>query len=232
MTCSRRALRRARRPRRCAAPARRASSSPRSLMDELEPILATRALSRRVVRDRRVRETVADRRRRERRRRGFPRPQRLTVLPGRGHSCRERFGSFHNQRHLWGWSAMARLFLSAVIGLLVVMPAPAATWADSLFDNLAHDFGVVARGPTVSHSFRIANTTGQPVHISSIRVSCGCTSAGVRMADLPPGESTDLVAQMDTRRFVGPKSVTIYVQFDRPQWEEVRLTVTANGRDD
>jgi Protein of unknown function (DUF1573) len=127
---------------------------------------------------------------------------------------------------------MARLFLSAVIGLLVVMPAPAATWADSLFDNLTHDFGVVARGPTVSHSFRIANTTSQPVHISSIRVSCGCTSAGVRTADLAPGQSTDLIAQMDTHRFVGPKSVTIYVQFDRPQWEEVRLTVSANGRDD
>jgi hypothetical protein len=37
---------------------------------------------------------------------------------------------------------------------------------------------------------------------------------------------------MDTRRFSGPKSVTIYVQFDQPQWDEVRLTVQANGRDD
>jgi hypothetical protein len=37
---------------------------------------------------------------------------------------------------------------------------------------------------------------------------------------------------MDTRRFSGAKAVTIYVQFDRPQWEEVRLWVQAYGRDD
>jgi hypothetical protein len=37
---------------------------------------------------------------------------------------------------------------------------------------------------------------------------------------------------MDSRRFTGAKTVTLYVQFDRPQWEEVRLWLHANGRDD
>jgi Protein of unknown function (DUF1573) len=127
---------------------------------------------------------------------------------------------------------MVRLYASIVIGLIFAAPAPAGTWADGLFDGLVHDFGVVARGPTVSHSYRITNTTGHSVHIAGVRVSCGCTAAAVRTADLAPGQETELIAQMDTRRFIGPKSVTIYVQFDRPQWEEVRLTVTANGRDD
>src|SRR5438874_1969797 len=101
---------------------------------------------------------------------------------------------------------MVRLCLSIVIGLIFATPAPAGTWADGLFDGLAHDFGVVARGPTISHSYRITNTTGQPVHISGVRVSCGCTSAAIRTADLAAGQETELIAQMDTRRFVGPKS--------------------------
>jgi hypothetical protein len=37
---------------------------------------------------------------------------------------------------------------------------------------------------------------------------------------------------MDTTRFIGPKTVTIFVQFSQPQFEEVRLSVTANGRSD
>jgi hypothetical protein len=37
---------------------------------------------------------------------------------------------------------------------------------------------------------------------------------------------------MDTRRFIGVKNVTIYIQFDQPRWNEVRLWVQANGRDD
>jgi hypothetical protein len=37
---------------------------------------------------------------------------------------------------------------------------------------------------------------------------------------------------MDTRRFLGSKNVTIYVQFDQPKFDEVRLWVQANSRDD
>ena len=37
---------------------------------------------------------------------------------------------------------------------------------------------------------------------------------------------------MDTRRFTGIKTVTIYVTFDQPKFEEVRLWIQANGRDD
>jgi hypothetical protein len=37
---------------------------------------------------------------------------------------------------------------------------------------------------------------------------------------------------MDTTRFYGPRSVTIFVQFDQPRFEEVRLWVQANTRND
>jgi hypothetical protein len=49
---------------------------------------------------------------------------------------------------------------------------------------------------------------------------------------LKPGEETAILARMDTTRFVGPRTVTIYVQFDRPQFEEVRLWIQANARND
>jgi hypothetical protein len=84
----------------------------------------------------------------------------------------------------------------------------------------------------LSHPFRVVNNTKGVVNISSIRVSCGCTTATALKGTLNPGEETTIVAQMDTRRFSNVKTVTIFVQFDKPAWEEVRLWVQANSRDD
>jgi len=127
---------------------------------------------------------------------------------------------------------MLRYSLVVVAGLWVTSMVSAATWADGLFDGLSKDFGSVPRGPTLTHNFRVVNKTGQAVSIFSVRVSCGCVSAGAAKNFLNPGEETVIVARMDTTRFTGPKTVTIYVQFDRPNFEEVRLWVQANGRND
>jgi hypothetical protein len=110
--------------------------------------------------------------------------------------------------------------------------APASTWADGLFEELSKDFGSVPRGPTLTHSFRVVNNTKGPVNISGVRVSCNCTGAQALKTYLNPGEETSVVAQMDTNRFLGPRTVTIFVQFDRPHFEEVRLWVRANSRND
>jgi hypothetical protein len=120
--------------------------------------------------------------------------------------------------------------LFAVLGL--ASPVPAASWAEAMFEDLSKDFGSVPRGPTLTHHFRFTNNTGRRVHVAGARVSCGCVSTAILEQNLAPGQSTAVLATMDTRRFYGIKNVTIYVQFDQPQWEEVRLWVQANGRDD
>jgi hypothetical protein len=127
---------------------------------------------------------------------------------------------------------MFRYTVVLLAGFLVVSSAAAATWADGLFDETSKDFGSVPRGPTQKHQFRIVNRTKQAVNISSVRVSCGCLTAYALKTYLQPGEETAIQTQMDTTRFIGVKSVTVYVQFDRPNFEEVRLWVQANARND
>jgi hypothetical protein len=111
-------------------------------------------------------------------------------------------------------------------------PVLSATWADALFEEFSKDFGSVPRGPMLTHAFRIVNNTQGEVNIASVRVSCGCVSAVALKGHLGPGETTYLVAHMDTTRFTGLRSVTIYVQFNQPAFEEVRLWVQANCRND
>jgi hypothetical protein len=126
---------------------------------------------------------------------------------------------------------MFRYSLVLLVGLSAAGTA-SASWADAMFDGLSRDFGSVPRGPLVTHPFRFVNNTGRTVHIAGIRVSCGCTSARALNDRVAPGQESAILAQMDTRRFFGPKNVTIYVTFDQPGWEEVRLWVQANSRDD
>jgi Protein of unknown function (DUF1573) len=110
--------------------------------------------------------------------------------------------------------------------------ARADSWADSLFDGLAHDFGTTQHGLLRTHTFTITNTTGKPIHIASARVSCGCLSTSLTRYDIPPGETGYLVVNMDTNRFRGVWAKVVYVRFDQPESAEVRLTIQANSRDD
>ncbi len=127
---------------------------------------------------------------------------------------------------------MSRYCFVLLAGLAVAAPISAATWADSMFDELSKDFGSVPHGSLQTHNFRLVNNTKQPVNITNVGVSCGCTSAYAAKTYLNPGEETAIVARMDTSRFFGVRSVTVTVQFDRPAFEEARLFVQANSRSD
>jgi hypothetical protein len=127
---------------------------------------------------------------------------------------------------------MFRYQLVFLWGLSVAGHAAASSWTEKLFEQVHQDFGVVPQGQTLTHSFPIVNRTGKPIHVADVRVSCGCTAARALQNDLAPGSKSAILAQMDTRRFAGKKTVTIFVRFDCPQCEETRLSVTANSRKD
>jgi hypothetical protein len=127
---------------------------------------------------------------------------------------------------------MFRHCIAVVVGLGLAAPVGAATWADGMFEELSKDFGSVPRGPVLMHPFHLTNNTRSPVHVASISVSCGCVTAEAADAWVSPGQKTVIRAQMRSNIFSGPKTVTIFVRFDQPQSEEVRLWVQANSRDD
>lgn len=123
------------------------------------------------------------------------------------------------------------VILAAILG--VAANVHASTSADGMFDELSHDFGSVPRGPTLTHYFRITNNSKNPVHIANVRVSCGrCASARVLQNYLQPGQETAVLATMDTNQFINTKTITIFVTFDQPRFEEVRLWMQANSRED
>src|SRR5688572_88163 len=105
-----------------------------------------------------------------------------------------------------------RTVLLALIALLSFHPAILAqqsnAWADKLFGaETTHDFGVVARGAQLKHSFKITNIYKVPLDITEIRVSCSCVKAETSTKTIQPNETATLNINMDGTKFSGSKTV-------------------------
>jgi hypothetical protein len=130
---------------------------------------------------------------------------------------------------------LARRFFLAAAALCLVTSASQAAGGE-LFPEHAKDFGTSPRGPVLTHYFPVKNTTDGPITLGQPRVSCGCVSASVLKNVLAPGESTSVVAMMDSKRIPTPntsKTVIVFVTVQQAnRLEEVQLKVTAIARDD
>jgi hypothetical protein len=130
-----------------------------------------------------------------------------------------------------------RVVVLALFALFASTPAtiaqqPAA-WADKLFNNeTVHDFGVVARGAQLKHSFKITNIYKVPLDITEVRVSCTCLKAEPSTKVLQPNETATLNITMDGRQFVGSKTIRVYVTVGPKFVSTATLTVSANARGD
>jgi hypothetical protein len=110
--------------------------------------------------------------------------------------------------------------------------ASAQNWIQSAFPERAFDFGTVARGSRVRHSFRVINTTSTEIHIANWRTKCGCTDVKVGAREIPPGTQTVVEATIDTSKFQGYKASGLTLILDRPQFLEVDLNLTCFIRGD
>lgn len=110
--------------------------------------------------------------------------------------------------------------------------ACAQQWAREMFDHTSHDFGTVARGAKVQHTFTLENIYEEDVHIAAIKTSCGCTTPKLSQRLLKTWDKAEIVAEVDTRAYRGRKDTTLTVVFDQPFPAEVRLTVHVYIRSD
>lgn len=130
---------------------------------------------------------------------------------------------------------MRRLVLlaAAITGLLVgATPARAQTWVDNLLPERSHDFGNVARGSKVRHSFRLVNRLDQEVRIADWRTKCGCTEVRVGARVIPPGTQTTIEAVIDTTKFLGYKKSGLTLVLNQPAFAEVDLDLSCFIRGD
>ncbi len=109
---------------------------------------------------------------------------------------------------------MKRLSLGLV--LVVAFGALAAAAPILGVDTVTYDFGSVAEGTVVSHTFILSNLGDDTLTITGTRATCGCTTTALSKSSLAPGESVSLEARVDTSHFSGRIMKQVYIDSNDP----------------
>lgn len=127
---------------------------------------------------------------------------------------------------------MKRLVLSitAIIAMTTLSvaqnAAPAAKPADAnpnaadfKFEKEVHDFGNVKEGTQAEYTFKFTNTGKEPLVITNVQASCGCTTPKWTKEPVKPGESGTVTAIYNSKGRPGTfnKAVTINSNAKTPQ---------------
>jgi len=94
------------------------------------------------------------------------------------------------------------------------------------FESNVVDYGEIARGSDGVRYFKFTNGGNEPLIISNVRSSCGCTIPEYQRTPIGPSEESQIKIKYDTKR-VGPfrKTITIHSNV-----EGGSVIVTVKGR--
>ena len=112
------------------------------------------------------------------------------------------------------------LFLSSCASLTPLPPQP-----HMAFDELVYDFGIAGPGHRITHIFKFTNLGSEPLQITSVSTSCGCTAAVLSKKEIAPGGSGEIRATFKTKRFEGVQETTIVVHSNDPDDPNIDLTI-------
>ena len=119
-----------------------------------------------------------------------------------------------------------------VMAAMLASPVSAQEWAEKMFNTRDHDFGTVARGAETVYRFEITNLYKQPMQITGVSSSCGCTSPTIENGTFDTYEKAYIIAKFNTHTHVGRKGATLTVRFAPPYQAEVQIRVHGNIRGD
>ena len=130
------------------------------------------------------------------------------------------------------WIAHCVAAIPGALAASATRPVAAQPWAKRMFKTLEHDFGTVARGAKAEFVFEFENVYEETLRLAGVRSSCGCTSVALTKDTLHTFEKGGVIATFNTASFLGHRSATLTVTFDKPFTAEVQLNVQGFIRSD
>ncbi len=112
-----------------------------------------------------------------------------------------------------------------------VVPTPAASEVPTgptttiEFAESRHDYGVIEQGEKVAHVFTFSNTGSEPLVLSNVKPSCGCTTPSWTKEPIAPGETGEIHVEFDSKGKSGKQTKTVTVTANTEPAKTV-LTIT------
>ena len=120
---------------------------------------------------------------------------------------------------------MRTLLLGLTLFLTLNLSAQEQTTGPAIeFTSQVVDYGEIERGSDGIRRFEFTNTGNQPLVISKVYSSCGCTIPKKPEAPIAPGDKGEIQVKYDTNR-VGPIRKTITVNSNATSTPIVSLKI-------
>ena len=97
-------------------------------------------------------------------------------------------------------------------GTSMAKPAGPVAGPAITFEEVKYDFGSVAQGGTVDHTFKFKNTGTAPLIISNIGVSCGCTTPEWTKEPILPGKMGSIAAHFNSTGKMGMQNKVLTIE--------------------
>ena len=98
------------------------------------------------------------------------------------------------------FSFMKTIRLFFVLMLLSGFAANAQSGATIKFEKLVHDYGELIAGDPAEVEFKFTNTGNEPLLLSNVRSTCGCTVPTWPHEPILPGKSAVIKVKYDSNR--------------------------------
>lgn len=95
------------------------------------------------------------------------------------------------------------------------------------FEESAHDFGDIFQGDRVTHTFTYENTGNEPLIISDVRTTCGCTATNWNREPLAPGETASITVNFNSAGKSGVQNKVVTILSNAVNSSE-RVKITTN----
>ena len=118
--------------------------------------------------------------------------------------------------------------ISVLLYLFISVSYPQVLGPKIVFQQSEYDFGAVAQGEKVKHSFVVTNAGYDLLIIKNVHASCGCTAALPDKTELAPGESTNIKVEFNTTGRTGKQVKHITVRSNDEENSEVKLKIFGN----
>jgi hypothetical protein len=110
-----------------------------------------------------------------------------------------------------------KMFLAFICAGVVIVSSPAQdlvkkkgpeiTWEKSTFD-----FGDITQGEKVEYTFHFTNTGSEPLVITNVEVTCGCTTPrGWPRDPIAPGQSAELTVAFNSAGKIGKQNKVVTI---------------------
>lgn len=98
-----------------------------------------------------------------------------------------------------------------LIGSAQSQEEASAEGAEITFTESSKNFGDITQGDVVEHIFKYENTGSQPLILSNVLVTCGCTATNWPRDPVAPGKSAEITVRFDSKGKNGAQNKIITV---------------------